>query len=96
MMVKLFLSTMCTNLWFTFRLFQQEFSTHYSGAVRGMVFGGAITSTLSAPGVAPTLSSPTPAVLGGSLNLTSYWNFFLSIPGKFLSAQVKLDISLDA
>ena len=37
------------------------------GTCRGVVFGSATAPTRSAPGVAPTLSAPPRAVLGGAL-----------------------------
>ena len=45
-----------------------SFATSLKLYIRGVLFRGAIvSSTLSVPGVAPTLSAPPPAVLDGVL-----------------------------
>ena len=55
----------------------------YPGACRGFVFGGAIATTLSSPGVKPTLSAPNFSRARSALK-------FSYSPGKSLSASVKM------
>ena len=68
-----------------------------TGACIGVFLCGAIAPSISAPGVAPTLSASIPEVLGRNDEIISDYlvnSYLLSFPGKFLTDPVKIRTNL--